>query len=600
MKTKYVVLLGFAAVLAVVLAVPILKSKLDEYRVDLPDVSRPGHVVTLDQNWTDEQREQFHFTAQGTRLLPVKWFLALEQPCFSPFGCEKFSDPKYLSRFGFIPSPKSEKNPDGLPIGFAVDNDFVDPLDNRREPVVGLTCAACHTGELYFGQNAVRVEGAPAMIELAVFQKAMGLALAFNRKFPEILGRYRRFERSVLGPDATAKDKENLKLRIQALVDKAIHQVEVTNERHIYDNSAGFIRTDALSRIGNQVFADSMDNVENYTPANAAVRFPQIWDASWFAWVQYNSSIADPLIRNIGEALGVRAVAKLSGKDASEFGSSVNVRGLRTIEDLLAGPGPLQGLASPKWPSVFPPLDLQKASAGAALYKKHCQQCHLPPREELLADVQQFASARDRRPTYWWRSASGNWYLNLKDVDINYVGTDPRQAIDFKNRTVNTGDLGRGVVPVGVGLDLVTSGIAERFFRIENIPLAERRAWAGGRDPSDPRIRAGLHYKARPLNGIWAAGPYLHNGSVPTLDALLSSGEDARPTTFWMGSKQFDPVAVGYFGTWIKGATEFRTTEQGNSNSGHRFKDGPRGQGIIGPALSEIERAQIIEYLKSI
>jgi hypothetical protein len=67
MKTKYVVLLGFAAVLAVVLAVPILKSKLDEYRVELPDVSRPGHVVTLDQNWTDEQREQFHFTAQGTR-----------------------------------------------------------------------------------------------------------------------------------------------------------------------------------------------------------------------------------------------------------------------------------------------------------------------------------------------------------------------------------------------------------------------------------------------------------------------------------------------------------------------------------------------------
>ena len=54
-----------------------------------------------------------------------------------------------------------------------------------------------------------------------------------------------------------------------------------------------------------------MNNVENYAPANAPVRFPQIWDASWFNWVQYNSSIADPLARNIGEALGVRAVAKL-------------------------------------------------------------------------------------------------------------------------------------------------------------------------------------------------------------------------------------------------------------------------------------------------
>ncbi|MEJ7604889.1 MAG: hypothetical protein WKF37_01130 [Bryobacteraceae bacterium] len=46
---------------------------------------------------------------------------------------------------------------------------------------------------------------------------------------------------------------------------------------------------------------------------------PQIWDSSWFNWVQYNSSISDPLVRNIGEALGVRAVAKLYGSDASAY-----------------------------------------------------------------------------------------------------------------------------------------------------------------------------------------------------------------------------------------------------------------------------------------
>jgi hypothetical protein len=107
-------------------------------------------------------------------------------------------------------------------------------------------------------------------------------------------------------------------------------------------------------------------------------------------------------------------------------------------------------------------------------------------------------------------------------------------------------------------------------------------------------------YKARPLNGIWAAAPYLHNGSVPTLDALLSPDESARPATFWMGSKQFDPVKVGYSGTHMEGASRFDTAKSGNSNSGHRFKDGPRGSGVIGPALSQIEREQIIEYLKSL
>ena len=44
-------------------------------------------------------------------------------------------------------------------------------------------------------------------------------------------------------------------------------------------------------------------------------------------------------------------------------------------------------------------------------------------------------------------------------------------------------------------------------------------------------VRAPLQYKVRPLNGIWATPPYLHNGSVPTLYALLSPVEE-RPKKF--------------------------------------------------------------------
>jgi hypothetical protein len=67
-----------------------------------------------------------------------------------------------------------------------------------------------------------------------------------------------------------------------------------------------------------------------------------------------------------------------------------------------------------------------------------------------------------------------------------------------------------------------------------------------------------------------------------------------------MGSKRFDPVRVGYDGAHVEGATLFDTAQPGNANSGHRFKDGPRGKGVIGPALSASERAQIIEFLKSL
>jgi mono/diheme cytochrome c family protein len=515
-------------------------------------------------------------------------------------GCGLFADPVYLYRFGFIPSKVDpEMNPDGLPVGFAIDKDFVDPVTKKAYSVVGLNCAACHTGELFYGKYAVQIEGAPAPIEVAAFQKALGLAMVFNAKLPFSVGRYSRFEQRVLGAKASDEQKAQLKASFDAFLDAALRERNVTEERHIYDNEAGFRRTDALTRIGNQVFAADTGIDANYAVANAPVRFPQIWDSSWFDWVQYNSSIADPLVRNIGEALGVRAVVKLSGPDALQFENSVNVPGLRVLEDLLAGPGPLKGLSSPRWPAVFPALDQEKVARGKELYAEHCQMCHLPPRPELVADLEAFASGKGPPPKHWVKNDLGNWFIEVTDVKLEHIGTDPDEARDFKTRTADTGDLGKGVVSARVGLDLVTRGIAVSFFEKNNIPPEERAAWAGGRNPEDEGVRDELIYKARPLNGIWAVAPYLHNGSVPTLYLLLSPKSD-RPQTFWVGSKQFDPVKVGYDTEKMSGATFFDTSKPGNSNSGHEFKDGPRGNGVIGPLLSPDERMQIIEFLKSL
>jgi hypothetical protein len=601
LKSKRVALLVVLAALAVVAALlyPRLHDKLEEIQVHVPEYQRPPEVVRLDQNWTAAQRKRFHHTPQGTRLIPYEWFKALEQPCLSLFGCGMFAEPAYLDRFGFIPSEMDpEMNPDGLPVGFAIDREFVDPLNKKAYPVVGLNCAACHTNELYYGKYAVQVEGAPATIEVTAFQKALGLALAFNTSFPFKIGRYARFERRVLGANASDEQKAALKASFDAFLDAALAEKKVIDDRHIYDNVAGFRRTDALARIGNQVFGADMKNDSNYTVSTAPVRFPQIWDASWFNWVQYNSSIADPLVRNIGEALGVRAVVKLYGPDAAQFDNSINVKGLRTLEDLLAGPGPLKGLASPKWPSVFPALDQQKVARGAELYKQHCQACHLPPLQDVMASLESAAYKNGPEPKYWWKNDLGNWYMKVTDVKIEYMGTDPHEATDFASRKADTGDLKKGVVSARAGLDLVTRGIGTKFFEKQNIPPEQHAAWAGGRDPKDVAVRDELIYKARPLNGIWAVAPFLHNGSVPNLYLLLSP-QSERPKTFWAGSKQFDPVKVGYDPAEINGATLFDTAQPGNSNVGHEFKDGPRGKGVIGPLLSPDDRMLIIEYLKS-
>jgi hypothetical protein len=587
--------IGIGAVLVVLILVVCAYAYLQQpqFHVYVPEYQNPPEqFMRAEQGWTDDQRLHFHHTAQGTRLVPYDWFMALEQPCWSLFQCELFTSKTYLARFGFLTSETDSKlNPDGLPIGFARQEDFYDPVTKTTYPVVGLTCAACHTGELHYGKYAVQVDGAPAMIEVTEFQKALGLSMGFTKLIPF---RYGRFEKRVLGPNASEEQKTALKKRFEKFLDDA--QFELKNTKPgsgVYDNEAGFDRTDALTRIGNQVFAVDMKNAANFGPANAPVRFPQVWDASWFTWVQYNSSISDPLVRNVGESLGVRATVKLYGADAPDFANSVSIEGLKELEGLLSGPAPYQGLRPPNWPSVFPALDEKKVARGAELYRSNCQSCHLPPAEDLEADLSK------TQPVYWWENSQKKRFLAVKDVKASFVGTDPHEATDFISRTADTGNLGKGRVSAGVGLELVTDGILNKFFDKRQLTPAQQIEWRGNRDPHDAAVRSEAIYKARPLTGIWAVSPYLHNGSVPNLYALLSP-QSERPDKFWTGSKEFDPVKVGRDTSEFEGASLYDATKPGNSNRGHEFKDGPKGNGVVGPSFSPGDRFAIIEYLKSL
>ncbi|MGI9419877.1 MAG: di-heme-cytochrome C peroxidase, partial [Geminicoccaceae bacterium] len=101
-----------------------------------------------------------------------------------------------------------------------------------------------------------------------------------------------------------------------------------------------------------------------------------------------------------------------------------------------------------------------------------------------------------------------------------------------------------------------------------------------------------LCYKARPLNGIWATAPYLHNGSVRTLRQLLLP-TDQRQTTFKVGSRDFDPDAIGFVD---EGATVLDTSLPGNANTGH---DGPTyGNAMFAENPDRLEA--ILEYLKTL
>ncbi|MDD1527547.1 cytochrome C [Bradyrhizobium sp. WBOS7] len=652
----------------------------------LPAVPETKAAFWLEQNWSLKDRHWFHHASQGTATFPVpyEWFVALEQPrlhLFSKPGLMK--DSGYLEGFGFIPSPQSiqtdtttlrrfgyanvyettqvpdwstrwtpAENVDGLPVGFARMTGVVDPATGRREnDMIGLTCAACHTGQIHYQGVDVRFDGGPAMTDLKKLELSTGLSIAYTLYVPF---RFQRFADRVLGPNASKTDRAALKQKLSAIgtflidwqktYEATIEGKKTWDGKEQQDTVEGFGRLDALNRIGNQVFSQdlALSGVKgfekNLHAQDAPVSYPAIWTVPWFKFAQYDASIEQPLIRNAGEALGVTALLNLSDAYPEEriWRSSVNIRTLGWIEDMLRGPDPFKspgpnktfgGLLAPQWPSQILGdawrIDQKKADNGRKIYEEMCSGCHLP-----AVNTDAFWSSKH------WEPSGDSKVLNAVTIPLKEINTDPEQSLILSNRIVdvpsflkvNTADLQtwwQCEVPTAskspnemvyaLGLMTVVDLVARKWMDDEKVSDAERaRLWNLARknclNPApDPR------YRARPLNGIWATAPYLHNGSVPSLYWLLKPASE-RPTRFCMGRRDYDPVTVGFAVTANEtcktGETEFSATGsdgkpiQGNSVLGHSFerKDGePKRPGVIGRAFKDdAERYDLIEYLKTL
>jgi hypothetical protein len=100
-------------------------------------------------------------------------------------------------------------------------------------------------------------------------------------------------------------------------------------------------------------------------------------------------------------------------------------------------------------------------------------------------------------------------------------------------------------------------------------------------------------YANMPLDGIWLRGPYLHNGSVPTLRDLLETPEN-RPKVFYRGNDLFDQKNVGFVSNVAqegdKKYFKFDAQLLGNSNTGH----------LYGTQLSVEDKNALVEYLKKL
>ena len=98
-------------------------------------------------------------------------------------------------------------------------------------------------------------------------------------------------------------------------------------------------------------------------------------------------------------------------------------------------------------------------------------------------------------------------------------------------------------------------------------------------------------YVAVPLDGLWLRGPYLHNGSVPSLAALLEPPEK-RPAVFYRGNDLYDPSVAGFVSDQPSAGSRklfrYDTAVPGNSNRGH----------LYGVTLPAADKAALLEHLK--
>ena len=572
---------------------------------DLPAADGIQYVTTPtgSNGLTAEERQQYYHLTEGGEAFPIAWLLALEQEITWPDGSVTYRPfLENVERFGFLPDPPSQYNPYGLPVGVTAAYGMI-----TGQQMMGLNCTACHVGELHYKGQAFRVDGGPSMAYINQFIKAIvdettktaqssGRRLRFLNRWRRVqlvpLPEYPVVQRAGAAPTQYGADETldaaepgafmrvlaglRMALTNRSLLMDKLHSftaVKLVAQAQPLGSEDGYGRNDAFGVGRNELFgayknATFMQGV-NVTPADAPVSFPHLWGMERTSWFQWGVNTNSVLERNIGQALGVGATMQPD----QGFKSTVRLDNLYAMERLQ------YKLTSPVWPEeMFGPIDRARAERGKKIFDRTCALCH---------------------ETYGKTGKLNEYQIFALDV----IGTDPSTAINFE-RLVMTAE---GPKPFGLAAFEIVQKVKAAYYAENGTPKDVQEKWESTATRGEPLFRAPLLeydkfpdtrnrgvYRAKTLKGIWATAPYLHNGSVPTLFDLLHTA-DKRPVSFELGTKEYDPVKLGFVANGPKPPRmqpfTYDTRRLGNWNTGHEW--------WFYPDLDDEMRFDIIEFLKT-
>ncbi|MCA9070146.1 MAG: cytochrome c [Planctomycetaceae bacterium] len=196
----------------------------------------------------------------------------------------------------------------------------------------------------------------------------------------------------------------------------------------------------------------------------------------------------------------------------------------------------IESVEAPRWPWK---IDKTLATRGKAIFEKNCASCHGTCGDD---------------PTYPERM-----------IPIKKIGTDPVR-LRALTRSKH--------------LEWVKKGWISDYGKVQ-VDIAPQG------------------YIAPPLDGVWASGPYFHNGSVPTLWHVLHPGQ--RPQVWKRSENGYDQSRVGlevqefpkrpdHISSPAERRMYFDTSGSGKSAEGHDFPS----------TLTEPEKMAVLEYLKTL
>jgi len=507
-----------------------------------PKKSRPV-AETQVPDWSRRDMEFFLHGSMSTEVVPETVLRAFVRAYPDLFPSPDFSN------FGFIPDAKF-----GWPVGFS--RDKVAHLGGLS--AVGINCASCHVGEIAPAPNAppVRVLGMTAQLDVETFLGSLIVA-TFRSGDPANIKKF--LAAWLLENDAKSGDAGQklfqAEWQLQEQQITAAISADPTASKNLPSGTPLHALTGDDLRFNRRFLAKGEDlaalsysvlklfhnmravlHVPDQPPPPAPPNGPgrndpwRVLSYSLLGVVTEPAPVKFGIVWNEDQRTWVHVDGNTRSPIIRNLAASLGLgaplighRGVLNFALVKRQTDLSERIRPPNYPWT---IDRIAAERGAKTYSARCASCH--------------DGANDDRRLY-----------PLADIQ-----TDPNRATIFTQ-------------PVADGFN--------KFFAELEIP---------GYQPPPPALRGTGKYWSPSLAGVWARAPYLHNGSVRTIQELLASPV-ARAKSFHRGSRAYDQTAMGYVD---EGAYLLDTTKPGHSNSGHDY----------GADLSTVEKRDLIEYLKTL